>query len=157
MTMDFTIVLVDALKAFFIVMFGMNVAVILTWADRRQGAVIQDRVGPNRAVLWLPKRVAQGMALVPALVVAAAIIAFFVKVPLDGAQRTGRAVLFSQLAIFIAVGDRPRDRRARRDPRREKQLRRLDQEPGGSPAHLLGGPRSSRAHRRRRIALSRDT
>ena len=28
----------------------MNVAVILTWVDRRQGAMIQDRVGPNRAV-----------------------------------------------------------------------------------------------------------
>ena len=37
------------LKAFIVVMFGMNVAVILTWADRRQGAMIQDRVGPNRA------------------------------------------------------------------------------------------------------------
>ena len=33
--------------------FGMNLAVVLTWADRRQGAMINDRVGPNRAVAWL--------------------------------------------------------------------------------------------------------
>lgn len=34
------------------IMFGfvLNLAAILTWADRRQSAMIQDRVGPNRAV-----------------------------------------------------------------------------------------------------------
>jgi NADH-quinone oxidoreductase subunit H len=39
------------------VMFGflINVGAILTWLDRRQGAMIQDRVGPNRAVLKIGK------------------------------------------------------------------------------------------------------
>jgi NADH-quinone oxidoreductase subunit H len=33
------------------VMFVLNLAAILTWADRRQSSMIQDRVGPNRAVI----------------------------------------------------------------------------------------------------------
>ena len=35
-------------------------AVVLTWVDRRQGSMIQDRVGPNRAVAWIPTFIAQG-------------------------------------------------------------------------------------------------
>ncbi len=31
--------------------FVVNIAAILTWLDRRQGAMMQDRVGPNRAVI----------------------------------------------------------------------------------------------------------
>ena len=31
--------------------FVVNMAAILTWVDRRMGAVMQDRVGPNRAVV----------------------------------------------------------------------------------------------------------
>ncbi len=33
------------------VMFVLNLAAILTWADRRQSSMIQDRIGPNRAVI----------------------------------------------------------------------------------------------------------
>jgi NADH-quinone oxidoreductase subunit H len=99
--MDWLATGLDAGKAFFVVMFGMNVAVLLTWADRRQGAVIQDRVGPNRALFLLPKRLVQALAVLPAFGVAGAIIAFYVFVPLEGGYRTGRAMLFSQLAIFM--------------------------------------------------------
>ena len=31
--------------------FVLNLAAILTWADRRQSSMIQDRIGPNRAVI----------------------------------------------------------------------------------------------------------
>ncbi len=87
-------------KALFVVMFGMNLAVVLTWVDRRQGAVIADRVGPNRAVVWLPQRLAQGLAVGPALLVAAGIIAYVATTKVEGSERTGQAVLFSQLAIL---------------------------------------------------------
>jgi NADH-quinone oxidoreductase subunit H len=89
-----------ALKAFFVVMFAMNVAVILTWADRRQGAMLQDRVGPNRAVIWIPRPIAQAGALLPALLIAGAIILFVLTNEAEGRQRTNRAVLFSQLSIL---------------------------------------------------------
>ena len=87
------------LKATFVVMFGMNVAVVLTWLDRRQGAVIADRVGPNRAVVWLPQRLAQALVAGPALMLAGAVIFYFVSDKAEGVERLGRAVVFTHLAI----------------------------------------------------------
>ncbi len=96
---------VDALfafgKAFFVVMFAMNVAVILTWADRRYGALLQDRVGPERAVVWLPRRIAQGLAFLPALAVAGAVLGFVWTNKDDVSSKAGDAVLLSQGAIFM--------------------------------------------------------
>jgi NADH-quinone oxidoreductase subunit H len=39
------------IKILVMVMFVLNLAAILTWADRRQSSMIQDRIGPNRAVM----------------------------------------------------------------------------------------------------------
>jgi len=39
------------IKILVMIGFVVNTAAILTWLDRRQGAMMQDRVGPNRAVL----------------------------------------------------------------------------------------------------------
>jgi NADH-quinone oxidoreductase subunit H len=39
------------IKILIMVGFVLNLAAILTWADRRQSAMIQDRIGPNRAVI----------------------------------------------------------------------------------------------------------
>ncbi len=88
-------------KAFFVVMFAMNVAVLLTWADRRYGALLQDRVGPERAVIWLPRRVAQGLAFLPAVVIAAGIVLFTVANKQDDTN-SGDAMLFGQGAIFMS-------------------------------------------------------
>ncbi|HVU01545.1 MAG TPA: complex I subunit 1 family protein [Polyangiaceae bacterium] len=88
-------------KAFFVVMFAMNVAVLLTWADRRYGALLQDRVGPDRAVVWLPRRAAQGAAFVPALLAAAGVLGFADARKEDEAGRAGNAMLFTQGAIFV--------------------------------------------------------
>lgn len=45
--------LVDALialvKALLVLLFLLNLAGLLTWAERKQSALIQDRIGPNRA------------------------------------------------------------------------------------------------------------
>src|SRR5450432_2646213 len=101
--MPLTIVtfLLFVLKAFVVVMFAMNVAVILTWADRRQGAMIQDRVGPNRAVAWIPTKVAQGLALGPALAVVAGVAFVLVKLEPPPQELAPRAMLFSQLGILF--------------------------------------------------------
>lgn len=89
------------LRAFFVVMFAMNVAVILTWADRRYGALMQDRVGPERAVVWLPTRVAQALALLPALAVAGGTLYFAQSNATDLRGKTGNAMLLSQAGIFM--------------------------------------------------------
>jgi NADH-quinone oxidoreductase subunit H len=44
-------VLFAIVKILIMVMFVLNLAAILTWADRRQSSMIQDRIGPNRAVI----------------------------------------------------------------------------------------------------------
>ena len=102
--MTFGVLLVlAALKAVFIVaLFSLNIGGVLTWTDRRQGAMMQDRIGPNRAVFWVPKRVAQGLALGPAVVVAVGVV-FFAYLTRDvaGEARTGRAFVFAQLAVFM--------------------------------------------------------
>jgi NADH-quinone oxidoreductase subunit G len=41
----------DVVKILVMVGFVLNLAAILTWADRRQSSMIQDRIGPNRAVI----------------------------------------------------------------------------------------------------------
>src|SRR5215813_13301478 len=50
-----TLILVTIVKILIMVGFLFNVAALLTWNDRRQSAMIQDRIGPNRAVLKLGK------------------------------------------------------------------------------------------------------
>jgi NADH-quinone oxidoreductase subunit H len=95
---------IAGLRAFAVLMFGMNVGVIMTWVDRRQGALIQDRVGPDRAVMWLPTNVARVLAVLPALGAAAAVMGMAL---LDKGARgeepvsMARAIVFSQLAVFM--------------------------------------------------------
>jgi len=101
MTLTLVSFLLFVLKAFVVVMFAMNVAVILTWADRRQGAMIQDRVGPNRAVAWIPTKVAQGIAVGPAIAVVAAVAFVVIKLEPPPEELGQRAMLFSQLGILF--------------------------------------------------------
>lgn len=115
------LIIAFAAKAFFVVMFGMNLGVILTWLDRRQGAVIADRVGPNRAVIWLPRSIARGLAMGPAALIAVGVIVYFLQVEATGLERTTRALLFSQLAIgatwitALSIAGRVRIRGVRTD------------------------------------------
>ncbi len=45
--------------------FFLTMAAVGIWADRRQSAMVQDRVGPNRAVVNLPSNVARVIVLLP--------------------------------------------------------------------------------------------
>jgi NADH-quinone oxidoreductase subunit H len=100
-----TEIILGVVRAVFVVMFGMNLGVICTWVDRRQGALIQDRVGPDRAVIWLPTLVARALAVLPAVAAAGAVL-FLAMQDKQGRGEApvsmGRAVVFSQLAVFLA-------------------------------------------------------
>lgn len=99
-----TEIILSIIRAVFVVMFGMNVAVICTWVDRRQGAMIQDRVGPDRAVIWIPTWLAKPLVVLPALAAAGAVmaLAFLDKGARgDAPVSMSRAILFSQLALFM--------------------------------------------------------
>src|SRR5262245_39261379 len=93
--------LIIFIKGFVVVMFAMNVAVILTWADRRQGAMIQDRIGPNRAVIWLPTRLAQVAVVAPALAASGLVLWLAFALDPAGATRTTWAIVISQASIFL--------------------------------------------------------
>ena len=100
-------VILIIVKVVLVVLVMMHVAIFLTWADRRQGAMIQDRIGPNRAVIWLPTPIAQGLAILPALGAAGLVAALAFghlaglgEAP-QGRERASSAMLFSQTAIFL--------------------------------------------------------
>jgi NADH-quinone oxidoreductase subunit H len=88
-------------KAAFVVLFGLSVGGVLTWADRRQGAMIQDRVGPNRAVVFIPGTVAAFSAAVPAVAATGAFLWFVYGHKVQGSERTAYAVAYSHLAILL--------------------------------------------------------
>ena len=86
---------------FAVAMFAMNLAVVLTWVDRRQGSMIQDRVGPNRAVAWIPTPIAQGLAFGPAALLAGGVLFYCFKNEVEGPALEQRGMLFSQLAVLL--------------------------------------------------------
>jgi NADH-quinone oxidoreductase subunit H len=53
--MNVTSLLWTALKILVMVGFVVNIGALLTWYDRRGGAMMQDRIGPNRAGLKIGK------------------------------------------------------------------------------------------------------
>jgi NADH-quinone oxidoreductase subunit H len=93
-------VLVILLKIVVIFGFILNMAAISVWADRRQGALAQDRVGPNRAVVNVPSN-----ALRVVVFLATAVVAGIISIPMwQHAPGQGMARLTSGVEIAILVG-----------------------------------------------------
>lgn len=85
-------------KILIMVGFVLNVAGLLTWLDRRMGAVIQHRIGPNRAVI---KVFGKELRLFGLLHTAADGVKFFTKE--DFMPPKADALLFT-LAPIVAMG-----------------------------------------------------
>jgi NADH-quinone oxidoreductase subunit H len=47
-----TTILIDLVKIVVVIVGVVMAAALLTWADRRQSAILQDRLGPSRANIW---------------------------------------------------------------------------------------------------------
>lgn len=75
--MTFALVLVIVVKILVIFMFLLNMAAISIWADRRQSAMVQDRVGPNRAVAYVPSHALRAVIFIASVLVAAPFGYFF--------------------------------------------------------------------------------
>ncbi len=99
--MSWELVLIFLLKGFVVAMFAMNVGVILTWVDRRQGSMMQDRVGPNRAAIPVPGKIAAGLASGPAVLAAAGAVGLAWLFRDDAADKATWGMLFTQGAIFV--------------------------------------------------------
>jgi len=93
------ILVVTAKVVFVSLLLSMTVAVLLTWADRRQGAMIQDRVGPNRAVIFMPGKLAALLIMLPAAATAAGALAWAGFNKLEGDTSLFVGFAFTQMAI----------------------------------------------------------
>jgi NADH-quinone oxidoreductase subunit H len=108
--MDGYFFLFTGLKILVALLFVLNTAALLTWGERRQSAMIQDRVGPNRAVIFLPGTAVKVGVLLAGLGVAGALAAYAFMaskhsepVRLDvGFVLTELAVFFGWMAVVIA-------------------------------------------------------
>jgi NADH-quinone oxidoreductase subunit H len=88
-------------KILIVILFLLNTAAIATWADRRQSAMVQDRVGPNRAVVHLPSMMVRLIVLLPP-----SILGGIALLPLLRGVRPEMAVqtlpISAQCAVFVA-------------------------------------------------------
>src|SRR5689334_12537215 len=106
-------VAISLVKILIMVGFLLQMAAIAIWADRRQSAMVQDRVGPHRAVVFLPSMVVRALLVVPPAIFAA--LALFREVrglgssiglgaglpPLAPQNAVEAALLNVQLAVFV--------------------------------------------------------
>ncbi len=99
-------IVLAVVKIAIMVGFFINMAAVGIWADRRQSAMVQDRVGPNRAVFTLPSMIVRVIVLLPPTILGAFAVA--PAVPLLAAYNTvrlpgafGLLTLTLQLAILV--------------------------------------------------------
>lgn len=89
-------------KAFAVCMFALNVGVILTWAERRIRCMIQDGIGPNRAAIPLPGKVAAiGVAAGPAFTAAGVVLGLAILLDALSADQAWWGNLFLQGGLFV--------------------------------------------------------
>jgi NADH-quinone oxidoreductase subunit H len=70
-------IVVTIIKIAVAIGFLINGAAIGAWADRRQSAMVQDRVGPNRAVIYVPSNALRAVIFIVAVLCAAPFGYFF--------------------------------------------------------------------------------
>ena len=99
--MSFSLVelVLAVVKIAIVIGFCLNMSALATWADRRQSAMIQHRVGPNRAVIFLPSVIIQGILAGPGILVGAG--AVFALGRLDQRQAYEHLATAAHLLVFI--------------------------------------------------------
>src|SRR5207253_11040321 len=101
--MDGYFFLFTGIKILVVILFVINTAAILTWGERRQSAMIQDRIGPNRAVIYLPGWILKLLSLALGFGLAAAVAGYALA-----AQKRSELVRLdagfglTELAVFLA-------------------------------------------------------
>ncbi|WP_437677567.1 complex I subunit 1/NuoH family protein [Sorangium sp. So ce131] len=93
-------VVLAIVKILIVVLFLLNMAAIATWADRRQGAMVQDRVGPNRAVVYLPSLIVKAIVLLPPTLLGALAVLTATR-QMTAAAGAEALVIGAQLAVLV--------------------------------------------------------
>jgi NADH-quinone oxidoreductase subunit H len=95
--------LFTGLKILVVLLFVVNTAAILTWGERRQSAMIQDRIGPNRAVIYLPGWLFKILSLAVGFGLAAAVAAYaLLAMKRPESIRLDAGFGLTELAVFLA-------------------------------------------------------
>lgn len=94
-------IVVAVVKILIMVGFFVNMAALGIWADRRQSAMVQDRVGPNRAMVSLPSNVVRMIVLLPPVVLGA--FALAPAIPMLGAYNAIRPLAGEVLTIHVQL------------------------------------------------------
>jgi NADH-quinone oxidoreductase subunit H len=98
--MTFVEIVLSFVKILIVLLFVLNVAALLTWAERRQSAMMADRIGPNRAVIHIPSTLARIAVLLPPSFFG--VIAIFVSLGnAQGRLAMERLTLNLELAILV--------------------------------------------------------
>lgn len=89
-------------KIVIVLAFFLNLAALGVWADRRQGAMVQDRVGPNRAVVYLPNMLARFIVLLPPAVFG--VFSFWLALATSPVPRVAleRVTVNVQISVLVA-------------------------------------------------------
>ncbi len=100
---EYQVLIFALVKILIMLGFFLNLAPVLVFVERRQAALIQDRVGPNRAVIKLPGMILKGALATPALLAGLAIAALCFKVFPANPPETGvgRGFWMAELATLV--------------------------------------------------------
>ena len=107
---DYQVLLFGLVKILIMLGYFLSVAPVLVFAERRQAALIQDRVGPNRAMVTVPGLILKGALATPAILLGLIVLGVaFVLYPMaplpDSPGRFSgvvRGFWLLELAIFLA-------------------------------------------------------
>jgi NADH-quinone oxidoreductase subunit H len=106
--MTFAGILLILVKVIVAIAYLFTGAIVAVWADRRQGAFVQDRIGPERAVVFLPRPVMQAVLFALGLGAAAVVMVLVPHVGPTAARGmepahylVGRMTVGIQIAILV--------------------------------------------------------
>ena len=100
---EYQVIVLGIIKIAIMLGYFLQIAPILVFAERRQAALIQDRVGPNRATVTLPGMLLKGALSVPAFLAALAVLAlcFGVFPPNETADGVARGFWMAQVGTLL--------------------------------------------------------
>lgn len=100
---EYQVIVLGIIKIAIMLGYFLQIAPILVFAERRQAALIQDRVGPNRAMITLPGVALKGALSGPAFLAALAVLGlcFGVFPPNETADGVSRGFWMAQVGVLL--------------------------------------------------------